>query len=147
MTPGSHDGMTPGSHDGGSIVKNDLIYDVGMNNGDDTAYYLSRGYKVVAIEADPALAETVSRRFQREIAAGKLIILNVGVSDEEGEMPFWICDNHPEWNSFDRAIASRDGEPHHQIRIECRSFHSILAEFGTPHYLKLDIEGHELRCL
>jgi hypothetical protein len=31
-----------------------LIYDVGMNNGDDTAYYLRRGFRVVAIEPNPA---------------------------------------------------------------------------------------------
>jgi hypothetical protein len=29
-----------------------LIYDVGMNNGDDTAYYLRRGFRVLAIEAN-----------------------------------------------------------------------------------------------
>jgi putative ABC transport system substrate-binding protein len=32
-----------------------LIYDVGMNNGDDTAYYLRRGFRVLAIEANPDL--------------------------------------------------------------------------------------------
>jgi hypothetical protein len=40
----------------------DLIYDVGMNNGDDTAYYLSRGFRVIAIEASPVMVEDASRR-------------------------------------------------------------------------------------
>ena len=35
-----------------------LIYDVGMHNGDDTAYYLRRGFRVVAIEPNPALVAT-----------------------------------------------------------------------------------------
>jgi len=35
--------------------ENDLVYDVGMNNGDDTAYYLSLGFRVIAIEANPEL--------------------------------------------------------------------------------------------
>lgn len=125
----------------------DLIYDVGMNNGDDTAYYLSRGFRVVAIEANQVLAEQVSKRFDREIVAGKLTILNVGVADTEGTLPFWICDEKSEWSSFDRAIASRDGMAHHQISIPCRTFRSILAEFGTPQYLKLDIEEAEMCCL
>ena len=38
-------------------MKRDLIYDIGMNNGDDTAFYLIRGYRVLAIEANPELAE------------------------------------------------------------------------------------------
>ncbi len=30
------------------MPRNDLIFDVGANNGDDTAAYLARGYNVVA---------------------------------------------------------------------------------------------------
>ncbi len=36
---------------------NDLVYDIGMNNGDDTAYYLSLGFRTVAIEANPELVD------------------------------------------------------------------------------------------
>jgi hypothetical protein len=42
-----------------AVLKN-LIYDVGMNDGNDTAYYLSRGFRVVAIEANPVLVEQLS---------------------------------------------------------------------------------------
>jgi FkbM family methyltransferase len=118
-----------------------------MNNGDDTAYYLSRGFRVLAIEANPLLVEQVSRRFVHEIASGALTIVNVGVSDSEGALPFWICDTHPEWSSFDRSVASRDNADHHQVIIPCRRFQSILKEFGSPYYLKLDIEGSEIYCL
>ena len=62
----------------------DLIYDVGMNNGDDTAYYLSLGFRTVAIEANPELVEQAKARFAREIASGRLIILNIGIADREG---------------------------------------------------------------
>jgi hypothetical protein len=41
----------------------DLLYDVGMNNGDDTAYYLYKGFRVVAVEADPVLVEAARERF------------------------------------------------------------------------------------
>ena len=124
-----------------------LVYDVGMNNGDDTAYYLNRGFRVVAIEANPILADQVSKRFEREISSGDLTILNVGISDGEGDLPFWICDGNSWWSSFDRTIASRDGLDHHQINISCRRFRSILEEFGTPYYLKIDIEGNDIYCL
>ena len=46
-----------------------------MNNGDDTAYYLSRGHRVVAIEANPILAKEGAKRFAAEITAGRLKIL------------------------------------------------------------------------
>jgi len=38
----------------------DLIFDIGANNGDDTAFYLKKGFRVVAIEADPALAQKLN---------------------------------------------------------------------------------------
>ena len=40
-----------------------LILDLGMNNGDDTAYYLTRGFRVVALDANPALCEGARKRF------------------------------------------------------------------------------------
>ena len=125
----------------------DLIYDVGMNNGDDTAYYLSRGYRVIAIEANPLLVEECSKRFAAEVANGRLKVLNVGVSEREGAFPFWICETVSEWSSFNREIASRDGCPHHELTIPCRRFSSILAEHGIPFYLKIDIEGNDMLCV
>lgn len=124
-----------------------LIYDVGMNNGDDTAYYLASGFQVVAIEADPLLVEQTSRRFEKEIAMGDLTMLNVGVSDRDGSFPFWICESNPEWSSFNLAAIEDKGVDFRQVMVSCRSFRSILEEFGTPFYLKLDIEGNEIYCL
>jgi FkbM family methyltransferase len=128
-------------------VIEDLIYDVGMNTGDDTAYYLHRGYRVVAIEADPVLVSQASERFRREIDAGRLTILNVAIAEEPGILPFWICEAASKWNSFDRNSAARDGSPHHQIEVQCRRLDSILEEFGVPYYLKIDIEGSDLICM
>jgi FkbM family methyltransferase len=128
-------------------MSNDLIYDVGMNNGDDTAYYLHRGYRVVAVEANPVLVEAAKTRFQREIAAGRLIIENVGIAEIEGEFPFWICHLHSEWSSFDRSIASREQSAHREITVPCVRFRSVLQKHGVPHYLKIDIEGNDVCCL
>ena len=125
----------------------DLIYDVGMNNGDDTAFYLAQGYRVVAVEADPVMAKTASCRFAHELSTGRLTVLNVGVSEASGCAEFWICDRRPEWNSFDRRIALRDGEAHHPVKVPTRRFEQILAEHGYPYYLKIDIEGNDPLCV
>lgn len=124
-----------------------LIYDVGMNNGDDTAYYLHRGHHVISIEADPTLAEQGARRFATAIAAGRLQILNVGVGPEEGVIPFWICEGKSEWNSFDQSLAISRGRRSHAIEIPCRKFAALLGEYGVPKYLKIDIEGNDKHCL
>lgn len=126
---------------------NRLIFDVGMHNGDDTAFYLHRGFRVVAIEADPALAEQGRRRFAREIEEGRLTLLNVGIAPQEGTATFWLCEGRSEWNSFDRACASRQGHACRPIEVPCRRFASILREHGAPHYIKIDIETHDRHCL
>jgi FkbM family methyltransferase len=130
-----------------AFVHQDLIYDVGMNNGDDTAYYLRRGFRVVAIEANTCLAECAAERFRTQISSNQLRILNIGIAAVEGELPFWICETYSEWSSFDRKIASRDGCPHHEVMVPCRRFASVLEEFGVPYYLKVDIEGNDILCL
>jgi FkbM family methyltransferase len=125
----------------------DLIFDVGMHNGDDTAYYLYRGFRVVAVEANPALVARGAERFRREIADGRLTIVNVAVADQSGVLPFWICDAQSEWSSFDREIAARDGSAHHAIDVQSVTFDTLLGQYGVPHYLKIDIEGNDHLCV
>jgi FkbM family methyltransferase len=124
-----------------------LIYDVGMHNGDDTGYYLQAGYRVLAIEANPQLVEHAKRRFAPMVATGRLTILGVGVAREEGLAEFWVSDKVSVFSSFDRALASRAGGRHHAVEVRVRPFRSIVAEFGTPHYCKIDIEGSDHLCL
>jgi FkbM family methyltransferase len=128
-------------------ASNDLIYDVGMNNGDDTAYYLSLGFRTVAIEANPELVRQASLRFTKELESDRLIILNVGVSDREGHLPFWICETNSRWSSFDRACASWESSTSHQITVPCTRFETVVAEYGVPYFCKIDIQGNDPLCL
>jgi FkbM family methyltransferase len=129
-----------------SLVR-DLIYDVGMHNGDDSAFYLHQGFRVVAVEADPHFSEKARQTFAAEIHAAQLTIVNVGIAERSGTKTFWICDENPQWNSFYRQIASRNGGMYHAVEVPTRRFGEILDEFGVPVYLKIDIEGSDRLCL
>src|SRR4051794_29438379 len=126
---------------------NDLIYDVGMHLGDDTAFYLSQGFRVIGIEANPQIAVQARDRFSNEIESGRLTIVNAGVAETFGTAPFWICEENSTWNSFQRKIAARNGMKHHAVTIPTRPFRDILDEYGTPLYLKIDIEGNDHLCI
>lgn len=128
-------------------MNHNLIYDVGMHNGDDTAYYLSQGFDVIAIEADPSLVKNAQLRFSDEIMTNRLNIVAAGVSDNEGTVDFWICDDNTEWNSFSKEISSREGGKCHMIQIETIDFKSILEKYGIPYFMKVDIEGNDILCL
>jgi FkbM family methyltransferase len=126
-------------------VASDLIYDVGMHNGDDTAFYLHQGFRVIAIDADPLAVDAAKRRFHTEVASGRLTILNVGVAEKAGAGTFWISERVSEWNSFQKK--ARMGEECHPIEVEMQPFSEILDTYGIPFYLKIDIEGNDLLCI
>ncbi len=108
--------MKGGRYPDESLAMADLVYDVGMHDGADSAYYLRQGFRVIAVEANPVFAERANERFAREIEAGRLTILNVGIAQGQGEASFWVCEDHTDWSSFDRGNASRQAaqhRPHH----------------------------------
>ena len=72
-----------------------VIYDFGMNNGDDVAYYLLKGHRVIGVEANPDLCAEVEERFAREIESGRLKVLNVALAEEESAEPI---NSMPTWN-------------------------------------------------
>jgi FkbM family methyltransferase len=124
-----------------------LIYDVGVGNGDDSAYYLHKGFDVIGVEANPTRIPELRTRFAREIADGRYQLQAVAIAEHEGKAQFWICEDKPDWSSFDRSIASRGGVQHRAVEVATRTFRSILERFGVPAFCKVDIEGSDNLCL
>ena len=123
------------------------IFDVGMNTGQDTEYYLAKGFYVVAIEADPLLCANAQRNFGAYLKSGQLKIINVGVSEETGVMPFYINKARREWSSFYSEIAGRAGDSLEELRVKTMPLIDLVCEHGVPHYLKIDIEGKDFAAL
>jgi len=128
-------------------MQDDFIIDLGAHNGDDTGHYLQKGFRVVAVEANPILAEQIVRRFQQAIGDGRLTVLNIGIAEQAGALPFWVNDDQSVWSSFDRELGGRHGSRCHSVVVQCGSLSSIIEEYGVPHYLKIDIEGYDRVCL
>ncbi|MCA6074838.1 FkbM family methyltransferase [Fulvivirga sedimenti] len=128
-------------------MNKNLVYDIGMCDGSDTRKYLSLGYDVVAVEADPTLVEKAKRKFSNYIKSGRLKIINVGITQERGTDTFYVNDAMPIWNSFDKEITGRDNMPYREIKITCVPFADIIEEHGVPFYLKIDIEGNDIYCV
>ena len=124
----------------------DLIYDVGLHNGTDTAYYLHKGFRVVAIDANPVLVAAAQERFRQEITNGRLTVLNIGIAEQEGTLSFWVNEANDLQSSFNEERAKRYG-PCHEIPVRCVPFSSVLAEHGVPYFMKVDIEGYDCFCV
>lgn len=123
-----------------------LIFDIGANNGDDTQFYLAKGFRVIAVEADPALAKALEKRFEADIAADRLVIENVGVAGAVGTMDFYV-NSYNEWSSFVKKSKATTENDHRIITVDTVLLTDLLERHGTPYYLKMDIEGFEKQAL
>ena len=130
-------------------MQSDLIYDVGFHHGEDTAFYLTKGFKVVAIEAHPGLSQAGREKFASYIESGRLTLLNIAVAETSGPVSFFESDNDV-WGSIRHDAAERNerlGAGFREITVEGRQFREVLRQFGVPYYMKVDIEGADLLCL
>lgn len=134
----------------------DLIYDVGLHQGEDTAFYLAKGFRVVAFEANPHLVKECSERFKQAIAADRLTIVAGAIVDPASEaarigvVRFYRNLALTIWGTTDQAWMQRNaalGAPSEVIEVTAVDFHSSLQTHGIPHYLKIDIEGADGFCL
>ena len=125
-----------------------VIYDFGMNNGDDVEYYLLKAQRVVAVEANSALCEEATRRFSSAIADGRLTILNVALSDRETGEPvtFYLHKQHHVLSQLPRPEEARLHE-FDAVEVPCRTPASIIREYGEPLYVKIDVEHFDLPVL
>jgi hypothetical protein len=53
-----------------------LIIDLGTNDGADSFYYLKKGFNVIAVEANPVLADRAKNHLSRLMRADHLRIIN-----------------------------------------------------------------------
>jgi FkbM family methyltransferase len=134
----------------------DLIYDVGMHNGSDTDFYLKKGFRVIAFEANPDLVEECTRRFADEIKHGKLTVVEGAIVEPAFEnggrktIQFYKNKDLAIWGTVSADLDSRNrrwGTSSETIEVPIVDFAQCLKEYGMPHYLKIDIEGMDLVCL
>jgi FkbM family methyltransferase len=140
----------------------DLVFDVGLHHGDDTIYYLSLGYRVVAFEADPANVAICETRFADALADGRLRIVVGAIADPRMHPDPTVTFYRHEGMSFMGSIepdwyGAHDRRGHQSggaqelavtaITVPRVDFAHVLRTYGVPYYLKVDIEGADYVCL
>jgi FkbM family methyltransferase len=131
-------------------VESDLIYDVGAHRGEDSEFYLKLGYRVVAVEANPELANHLRNRFAQQIEQGRYALVEKAVAAEPGTITFFVNKEKSDWGTVDPRWAERNrhlGADSVEIAVEAMPFDAILREHGVPHYMKIDVEGVDMLCV
>jgi FkbM family methyltransferase len=129
-------------------VQRDLIYDIGANEGQDSAFYLAKGFRVVAVEANPVLVKHLQDRFADDLAAGRLNLVDRAVTDAAGPLQFYVNTENTHWSSLHRDWGTRDGaSTATTITVDTVRLGDMLAVYGCPYYLKIDVEGEDMALL
>lgn len=139
------------------MVSNQLIFDVGMHKGEDTDYYLKKGFRVVAFEANPDMVLFCKERFKEALAEGRLVIVEGAIVDFDKQenggvetVKFYRNKDVSVWGTVATDWASRNeqmGTNNEMIEVRAVNFTECLSKFGIPYYLKIDIEGMDVVCL
>ena len=127
-----------------SVQPKKIIYDLGANVGSNLEYYLKKAGKVVAVEANPVLAEKLREKFASAISAGKLFIEQSVISADQGaaRVPFYIHKLHSAISQFpkpDPAILNEFD----CVLLPSKSIAEIIKHYGAPWYIKIDLEHYD----
>lgn len=139
------------------------VFDIGHNTGQDARYYLAdaahTGVRVVAVDANPALMRQSETRMASAVADGLLRLVTAGLAGRDGavgSLTFWTNKND-KFSSFNESLGCRNGygkvmPPGNRkycarTIIPTRTCASLVEEFGTPVYAKVDIEGYDMMCV
>jgi len=122
------------------------VFDVGMYDGADTAYYLECGYHVIAVEANPNLIDSAKIRFETQIASGQLICVNAAISPNGEPVELNLSGQDLGSSSlFSDRIAQKT--PIGTITVPGVTLHHLFERYGIPEYMKVDIEGADRLCV
>jgi FkbM family methyltransferase len=132
------------------ISPGELVFDVGANIGEYSDAFLRLGARVVAIEPNPRLHDSLTTLAKR----GGMAVEKCAVGDVTGSATLSICDQsyfsslNTEWLKEARTL------PYYQtvhftdeVKVPVVTLDELATKHGIPAFVKIDIEGYEDKAL
>ncbi|HEU5445029.1 MAG TPA: hypothetical protein VFU70_05640, partial [Pseudolabrys sp.] len=76
--------------DSKATARKDLIFDIGMHSCEDTDFYLAKGFRVVAVDANPLMCKAALKRYADEAKEGRFTVVNHAISETRSPLIFYI---------------------------------------------------------
>jgi len=129
-----------------------LVFDIGAHAGNRTRALASLGCRVVAVEPQPDFARLLRALFRR---VGRVEIVEAAACEQDGRVSLAISERTPTVTTVDAGWReARSGETgfagihwNRTIEIDAITVDSLIERYGMPVFVKLDVEGSELRVL
>src|SRR5436309_5883212 len=130
----------------------DLVFDIGAHVGDRIAAFRRLGARVVAVEPQPALVQTLKLIYGRDRA---VTIEPVAIGRNAGTIELKLNIDNPtvstvslEFVDAARGAPGWEGQAwSRSIPVPVTTLDALIERHGRPAFIKLDIEGFEAEAL
>jgi FkbM family methyltransferase len=143
------------------LRRDDLILDIGANVGMKTDVFLRLGARVIAVEPDEINQQILKEKFLRlRLKRKPVVVVGKAVSDEIATETMWVDGPGSALNTLSQKWAealrtdktrfshTQDSCDFAQRRIvETTTLDQLIAAYGLPFFVKIDVEGYEVRAL
>jgi FkbM family methyltransferase len=133
------------------VTPNDLVFDVGANLGNRTKLFLELGAKVVAVEPQDHCAELLEQAFG---GRGEFTLLRKALGAGEGKSTMFVSEAHAvstlsqDWVRATTSTGRFGGVRWNgRQQVSVTTLDRIVQEYGTPAFIKIDVEGFEYEVL
>ena len=130
----------------------DLTFDLGAHVGNRTRALAALGCRVVALEPQPDFARVLRAIFARRTTVE---IIEAAVGEKTGRAALSVSDRSPTMTTL--ATAWRDERArdsvfagvhwNRSIDVDTMTLDTLITRFGTPAFIKIDVEGAEPQVL
>jgi FkbM family methyltransferase len=123
----------------------DVVFDVGANHGDKTWAFRQMAKRVVSIEPDGACFAALQARYGRDRG---ICLENVALGERAGVGTFFVEEDGSAYNTLSEKerdwVASTHKRNLRKVSVPVSTLDNMIAKYGTPDFLKIDVEGGEL---
>jgi FkbM family methyltransferase len=131
----------------------DLVFDIGAHVGDRTRAFRRLGCRVLAVEPQPLLARLLRLLYAR---SRHTVVVNAAVSDSTASVKLNVNSKNPAVSTASAEFirAAQAGAPgwngqewDRELEVAATTLDALIARYGRPAFMKIDVEGYEDRVL
>lgn len=120
----------------------DLVFDLGANEGNFTAGFVRKGCRVIAVEPQHAVFERLYYRYKR---LKQVSCVCAAVADKPGEAVLHLNLGSTYIEGPYVPDFQKGNFPTQKCKVT--TIDALIARYGIPRAIKMDVEGHEAKAL